>query len=172
MLAEMIDPEAIVVEDDAQLAVRCGTVLVWATARRLDQAPLERLREVLEDMAAQQRHGVALLLIALGDSELPKLDDRRRIVKALTSLGDRVQAVAATFEGDKPWASLARMTVESVVRQVETKITGTKLPLRVFGNRDDAVIWLGEVVLGADHRPISTDALAAAVEQVCARLEA
>jgi hypothetical protein len=166
----MLDPGAIVVEDDAQLAARCGAVLVWATTQRLDQAPLDRLRQVLEDMAAEQQHGVALLLIAIGESELPKLDDRRRIVKALTSLGDRLQAVAAALEGDKPWASLARMTVESVVRQVETKITGTRLPLRVFGNREDAIIWLGEVVLGADHRPISTDALAAAVEDVCARL--
>jgi hypothetical protein len=166
----VIEAESILVETDEQLAVRAGAVLVWVTTGQLEDAPLEQLRQGLEAMAAEQPQGVALLMVAIGESELPKLQTRRRIVRGLSSLGERLQAVAATFEGDKPWLSLARATFENIFAQVETAMTGSSFPMRVFGDRVEAVVWLGEVVLGADERPIETDELAGLVDELVARV--
>lgn len=166
----MIDAGAIVVESEAQLAVRCGPLLIWATAHRLEDAPLEQLRAALEAMAADAPVGVGLLMIAIGESELPKLDTRRRIVRGMSTLGDRLQAVAACFEGDKPWMSLARATIEGMFRQVESKLVGSRFPMGVFGDREDALVWLGGVMVGPDRRPIETDGLMTIIDEVCARV--
>lgn len=166
----MIDPDAIVVEAADQLAVRCGAVLVWVTAGQLEDAPLVALRDGLEAMAREQPQGVALLLVAIGESELSTLSTRGRIVRGLSSLGDRLQAVAVSFEGDKPWLAVALSTVEGIFAQVQASMIGGRFPMRVFGDRVDAVVWLGEVVVAPDQRPIETEGLAALVDQACARV--
>ncbi|PRP90110.1 hypothetical protein ENSA5_67830 [Enhygromyxa salina] len=171
----MIEADAIVIEAGEQLAVRCGAVLVWITAGQLDDAPLVELRDGLEAMARDQPQGVALLLVALGEGELPKINTRRRIVRGLSSLGDRLQAVAVSFEGDKPWLAQALSTFEAIfaeVRaQVRATVVGDRFPMRVFGDRMEAVVWLGEVVVGPDQRPIETEGLATVIDETCARLE-
>lgn len=166
----MIEGESILLENDHQLAVRAGPVLVWGTAGQLEDAPLVELRAGLEAMAAEQPRGVALLMVAIGESELPKLQTRRQIVRGLSGLGERLQAVAATFEGDKPWLSLARATFENIFSQVETAMTGSAFPMQVFGDRLEAVVWLGEVVLGADERPIAAEELGGIVDEIVARV--
>jgi hypothetical protein len=165
----MIDPDTIIVSAPDQLGVRCGAVLVWVTAGALDAVPLGRVRETLEQMAAEQPQGVALVLVSVGDAELPKLSARRDIARELGSLGDRLQAVAAAFEGGKPWLSRARTTIEDVFTEVEINMLG-KLPIRLVGDRVEAILWLGEVVVGPDQRPIATEGLAGVVDETCAEV--
>lgn len=171
-MAIMIEPDTIVIEADDQLALRCGAVLIWTTTAPLEHAPLAPLREALERMIEDQPQGVALLLVALGEGELPKLSTRRRIVRGLSSLGGRLQAVAATFEGDRSWLALARAGVEGLFAQVEETLGGDRFPMRVFNDRVDAVVWLQEVVVGPDLRPIETGSVALLVDEACARVSA
>lgn len=168
-MVSMIDPDRIVVAAPDQLGVRCGAVLIWVTAGSLEGVALERVRDALEAMATEQPQGVALLLVSVGDGELPKLSTRRRIARGLSSLGDRVQAVAAVFEGGKPWLSRARTTIEEVFTHVDVNMLGG-LPMRLFGDRVDGLLWLGEVVVGPDQRPIATEGLAAMVDEACAQV--
>lgn len=173
-MTDVIEADAIVFEAADQLAVRCGAALVWVTAGQLEDAPLVELRDGLEAMAGDQPQGVALLLVAIGEGGLPKLNTRRRVVRGLSSLGDRLQAVAVSFEGDKPWLALALSTVEGIFAQVQEQIratmVGDRFPMRVFSDHMEAVVWLGEVVVGPDQRPIETEGLAALVDEACTLL--
>ena len=168
----MLDPQALVIDTPQQVAVRCGAVLIWVTSASLEDAPLADLRETLKAMAEDQPQGVALLLVATGEGEAPRLSTRRRVVRGLSSLGGRLQAVAATFEGDLPLLTLARAAVEGVFAQVEELLGGDRFPMRVFKDRLDAVVWLHEVVVAPDLRPIETEDLATLVDEACARLTA
>jgi hypothetical protein len=165
----MIAPDTIIVAAPDQLGVRCGAVLIWVTAGSLEGVPLERVRDALEAMATEQPQGVALLLVSIGDNELPRLSTRRRIARGLSSLGDRVQAVAAVFEGGTPWLSRARTTIEEFFTHVDVNMLGG-LPMRLFGDRVEGVLWLGEVVVGPDQRPIETAGLATIVDDVCSEV--
>jgi len=165
-----MDPEAIVFEEPGQIIARCGPVLIWASRSKFEDAPLQRLRDALERHAVDFPQGVALLMIAVGDGELPKPSTRRRIARGLSSLGDRLQAVAAAFEGETPWLALARATFDGIMAQLQDIAVGSGLPMRAFADRLDALVWLGGVVVGADRRPIETDALTEVVEQACARV--
>lgn len=167
-----MDPEAIVFEEPGQLIARCGPVLIWASRNKFEDAPLLRLREALEHHALDHPQGVALLLMAVGEGELPKPSTRRRIVRGLSSLGDRLQAVAAAFEGETPWLALARAAFDAIMAQLQELTLGSGLPIRAFADRLDALVWLGGVVVGADRRPIQTEGLIDLVDQACARVTA
>lgn len=162
--------DAIVFEEPDQLVARCGPVLVWASRHKLEDAPLLRLRDALEHHTVEHPQGVALLMIAFGDGELPKPSTRRRIVRGLSSLGDPLRAVAAVFEGDTPWLALARSAFDGIMAQVEAATAGSQVSMRAFADRIDAVVWLGGVVVGGDQRPIEPDALTELVESACARI--
>lgn len=165
-----MDSEAIVFEEPDQLVARCGAVLVWVSRNKLGDAPLTRLRGALEQHAIDHPQGVALLMIAVGEGEAPKASDRRRIARGLSSLGDRLQAVAAVFEGDKPWLAHTRALFDGILAQLEAATGGAQFPMRAFADRLEAIVWLGGVVLGYDQRPIETDALTEIVELACARI--
>jgi hypothetical protein len=164
-----MDPDAIVFEQPDQLVARCGAVLVWVSRNKLDDASLARVREALEHHAGEHPRGVALLLIAVGEGELANTSNRR-IARGLSSLEERLQAVAAVFEGDKPWLVHTRALFDGILAQLEAATGGVRLPMRAFADRLDAVVWLGGVVLGGDDRPIETDALIEIVELACARI--
>ena len=166
----VLDPQSLVIDTPEQVALGHGAVLIWVTTASLEAAPLAELREALKTMAEDQPQGVALLLLAVGEGEVPRLSTRRRIVRGLSSLGGRLQAVAATFEGDLPLLALARGAVEGVFAQAEELLGGERFPMRVFTDRLDAVVWLQEVVVAPDLRPIDTDDLALLVDEACARL--
>jgi hypothetical protein len=166
-----MDAEMIVFEEPDQVVARCGPVLVWASRHKLEDAPLLRLRDALEQHAREHPQGVALLMVAVGDDELPKPSTRRWIVRGLSTLGDRLQAVAAVFEGDTPWLALARSAFDAILVQLEVATSGgPQFPIRAFADRLDAVVWLGGVVVGGDQRPIETDALTELVEFACDRI--
>ncbi len=159
----------IVFEEPDQLLARCGAVLVWVSRNKLEDAPLARVREALEQHAGDHPQGVALLLIAVGEGEQAKPSSRRRIARGLSSLGDRLQAVAAVFEGDKPWLAHTRALFDGILALL-ADATGESFPMRAFADRVDAIVWLGGVVLGYDQRPIETEALTEVVELACARI--
>jgi hypothetical protein len=165
-----MDPEVIVFEEPDQLVARSGAVLIWVSRNKLEDAPLVRLRDALAQHATDHPEGVALLMIAVGEGVGAKLSSRRRIAKGLSSLGDRLQAVAAVFEGDKPWLAHSRALFDGILAQLEAATGGAQFPMRPFADRLDAIVWLGGVVLGYDQRPIETDALTEIVELACARI--
>lgn len=165
-----MDADAIVFEEPDQLVACSGSVLIWVSRNKLEDAPLARIREALERHAIDHPEGVALLLIAAGEGELPKASDRRRIVRGLSSLEDRLQAVAAVFEGDKPWLAHTRALFNGILTQLDAATGGARFPMRAFADRLDAIVWLGGIVLGYDQRPIETDALTEIVELASARI--
>ena len=160
--------DAIVHRAEGQLLLRSSNVLVWVSRGRLEDAPLSRLRLALEELAAEHPEGVALLLVAVGESELPSLQTRRRIARGLASLGERVQCVAAAFEGERSWVVLVTGAIEGMLTMIGG--AGTKLPMRAFGDREDAIVWLGEIVHGPDQRPIDTAPLAELVDDALIEL--
>jgi hypothetical protein len=166
-----MDADAIVWEEPDQLLARAGAVLVWVSRNKLGlPEPLGRVRAALEEHALNNPQGVALLLIAVGEGDLPKLSNRRRIAKGLASLGDRLQAVAAVFEGDKPWLVNTRALFDGILDQLEALTDRSRFPIHAFADRIDAIVWLTGVVLDYDQRPIETDELTQVVELACARI--
>jgi hypothetical protein len=165
-----MDADAIVFEEPEQLLARAGPVLIWASRNKLDEAPLARVRAALEAHALDHPEGVALLMIAVGDVDHPTLDNRRRIARGLASLGERLQAVAAVFEGDKRWLAHTRSLFEGILAQLEAAAGGPSFPLRAFADRLDAIVWLTERVVDHDGRPIEVEGLTELVEHSCARL--
>jgi hypothetical protein len=165
-----MDSEAIVFEEPDQLLARCGAVLVWVSRNKLDEAPLARVREALEQHASEHPQGVALLSIAVGAGELPKASNRRRIARGLSSLGERLQAVACVFEGDKPWLAQAHALFDGILGQLEAMAVGPRAPMLAFADRVEAIVWLSGVVRDSMQRPIDVDALTEIVELACARI--
>ncbi|MFO7568007.1 MAG: hypothetical protein R6X02_35525 [Enhygromyxa sp.] len=165
-----MDADAIVFEEPDQLLARCGPVLVWASRNKLGDASLARVREALEQHAHEHPQGVALLSITVGAGELPKASNRRRIARGLSSLGERLQAVACVFEGDKPWLAQAHALFDGILGQLEAMTTGSRAPMLAFADRLDAIVWLGGVVRDSMQRPIEVDELTEAVELACARI--
>ena len=167
-----MDADAIVFEEPDELLARAGAVLVWASRNKLDEGPLARVRAALDAHAAEHPEGVALLMIAVGDVDHPTLTSRRRIAKGLATLGDRLQGVAAVFEGDKPWLAHTRSLFEGILGQLEAAAGGPRFPLRAFADRVDAIVWLAGIVVDHDGRPIEVEGLTELVELSCARLGA
>lgn len=170
MLGRM-DSEAIVFEEPDQLLARCGTVLVWVSRdNKLDEAPLARVREALEQHALEHPQGVALLSVAVGQGELPKSSNRRRIARGLSSLGDRLQAVAMVFEGDKRWLAQTHALFDGILGQLEAMTVGPRTPMLALADRLEAIVWLSGIVRGPMQQPIEVDALTEVVELACARI--
>jgi hypothetical protein len=165
-----MDPEAIVFEEPDQLLARCGPLLIWASRNKLDEAPLARVREALEQHASEHPRGVAILSIAVGAGELPKASERRRIARGLSSLGERLQAVACVFEGDKPWLAQTHALFDGILGQLETMARGQRVPMRAFADRVEAIVWLGGIVRDSMERPLDVDLLTEMVELACARI--
>lgn len=165
-----MDPDAIVFEEPDQLLARCGPVLVWISRNKLDDTALARVREALEQHTVEHPQGVALLSIAVGEGELPKSSNRRRIARGLSSLGERLQAVAAVFEGDKPWLAQTHALFDGILGQLEAMAIGRHTPMLAFADRLEAIVWLGGIVRGPMQRMIEVDVLTEIVELGCARI--
>jgi hypothetical protein len=162
-------PEDAVVHREAdQIVLRFGCVLVWLSRGGLEDAPLRRLREELETLAAEHAEGVALLLVAVGEGELPGLQRRRSIARGLSSLGDHLQCVAAAFEGEGRWVTRLSGVVEGILSMVTG--LGGGLPMQAFSSREDAIVWMCGVARGPDERPLDSVALADFVDEGFAEL--
>ncbi|NVB40490.1 hypothetical protein G6O69_21800 [Pseudenhygromyxa sp. WMMC2535] len=161
-----MDADDALLRREGHLFARWNQILVWVSHGALDDELLRELRKQLESIADEFPSGAALLLIGRGHSELPKLETRRKIARGLASLGERLQCVAAAFEGSRPWLEAGRTLIERLIELIPRAF-----PMRVFGDRDEAIIWLGEAVLGPDGRPIDTAELGPFVESLLAASE-
>ena len=152
------------------LMVRHGPVLIWVARGQLDDEVRHRARDLALALADEHPAGVALLLVAFGEGELFKLQARRRIASGLAGLGERLQCMAVAFEGGSRWLSSARAAVEGVVEAIKDLTGSGSVPLRVFGERDEAIVWLNGAARRSDGRPLDDEQLGDAVEAAIAAL--
>ena len=145
------------------LLARWNEILVWVGSGSVDDEILVEVRRCLKAIAEEHPGGAALLMVARGQQELPKLEMRRTIVRGLASLGERLQGVAAVCEGEPRWVGAARLVLDRMLA-----VTPGAFPLRVLVDREEAILWLGEIVVGPEGRPIDIIELAPFVEEAVA----
>lgn len=163
----MAELSGVLLRTGDQLLIRWNEVLVWISRAEISDELLTTLREQLDTMSKDPNcpEGVAVLLIASNEHELPSPAMRRRIARGLAALGDHVQGVAAAFEGAPPWVSAAGRFIEGIL-----ELGPQRFPLKMFADREDAIVWLGEVVHGGDGRPVDTSGLGPLVEEALASM--
>ncbi len=147
--------------------LRWGPVLVWLARGVIDDAVFLEVRKALAELVADHPEGVGLLLVSQTGSTLPELTTRRQIAEALGEYADRLQAVAAAFEGGSWWVTASRKILAGILAMVPHPF-----PITTFTQREKALLWLEETLRGPDQRPLALDELGVLVEQLVGEYEA
>lgn len=149
--------------DDAQVLMRAGPVVIFASRGVVDEAMYGRVHDELVTALGEHPEGVGLLVVSSTGSELASFAMRRKIAESLAGLGDRLQ-VAAALEGGPWWVGGARKLVGKILAQMPTRV-----PIATFTDREQALLWLAETLRGPDGRPIDLDELGNSLEQALSR---